>query len=306
MTVPARLLELVDLFLDHVIFDFCEEDLGSGRAGPIRGTVVTTSSHFALARAVVKPSMLPDFFSSFWDDGRGDQGEHFKALDAAADRVEHILVGQRAAIGDPRFLRVEIDVAKLRQFHDYLGCPAQAKMGIGLIRFFGELLDFVQKLLVLFMEMFELGDLSFAVVLGEDKGAVDEVAVFAKEFAVASGLKIFPGEFGVLAFGGIRGDRIADLVGGELLEEGFKIDVPVVRLAELSPFQIVKFIGGKLIDEFVRGVLSHDHRGKKHGVEWDVVFADELDVVGLGVEPIVFPGVGFVVLSCAHSWVAEI
>ena len=73
----------------------------------------------------------------------------------------------------------------------------------------------------------------------------------------------------------------------------------------MPSFEIEKLVSGKLIDEFVGDILPHDHGGEKDGVERDIVFSDELDVVGFGVEPVVFPGVG-IALELAHSWVAEI
>ena len=128
-------------------------------------------------------------------------------------------MSQSAAGCNPRFFRIEIDIAELGEFHDHLACAAQVGNGSRPHRRLLRVVGLCPKTAGLARASVGLREFCFAVVVGKDKCAVDEVAVFAEEFVVAARLKIFPGEFRVLAFRGIGGDRIADLIGSKLFEE---------------------------------------------------------------------------------------
>src|SRR5690242_6259681 len=93
---------------------------------------------------------------------------------------------------------------------------------------------------------------SFTVILRKNKRSIDEVAVFTEQLCIAAHLEILPGKFRILIFRSIRCDRIADLIRGKLLKEGVKVYIPPFGFAELASFEIVKFIGWQLVDEFVR------------------------------------------------------
>jgi len=55
----------------------------------------------------------------------------------------------------------------------------------------------------------------------------------------------------------------------------------------LLSFEVIKFIGGKLVDKLEGLLLPMVHGRKKDGVERDVVFADELDKFCMRIAPVI-------------------
>src|SRR6266404_2177207 len=143
----------------------------------------------------------------------------------------------------------------------------------GGIRFFcfpDKVSDFSKEFLINLVEMGGGGDFSFTLRLEKHESAVNQIPVLPKQLAVAAQLELFPGKFRVLVFRGIGGNRIADLISGELLEKCLQIDHPSVRLAKLPAFEVIEFVCRKFIDELIGYVLSHCHRGEKNRMERDV------------------------------------
>ncbi len=128
------------------------------------------------------------------------------------------------------------------------------------------------------------------VLAGQHEHAVHEVAQDVGQLVVDLVAEVAPREFAVLLFGHDGRQDVAHRVAafGEVREVLRHPNRPVPRRADFVAFEVHELVGRHVGREVVAPVFL-EQDGEDDAVEDDVVLADEVDEVGLGVLPPVAP-----------------
>ncbi len=136
------------------------------------------------------------------------------------------------------------------------------------------------------------------MLVGKGEHPVGQVAPGGQQLVVVAADELPPGKVGVASFRHRCGDVVADGVGVVAVENIRQPDSPVAALAELCPLDVHALVGRHVVGEvqpflgilLVEAFDAHQLGLPDHGMEGDVVLADEDIAAGVGIVPPVLPG----------------
>ena len=282
-------LEFVDLRLDGLVGDLLEEQLGGAYLVPF-GEEVGAAGVLPAHGAEVHDAV--HLVGGEGQEGGAEDGQ----VGAYLEREVHDR-GGALGVGLDEFPGLgvgEVLVAEACEVH-HLGQRLAEAVGLdGAAYALGEggqfADDFVIESGVRSPESGDGGHAALVELVGEDEGAVDEVAEDGDEFGVVLELEVLPGEVVVLGFGGVGAEGVAEdvLLAGELLQVLVEPYGPVAGGGDFVALEVEEFVGGHVGGQDV-GAVGMEHGGEDDAVEDDVVLADEVDEFAVGALPPFLP-----------------
>ena len=196
--------QLVELFLDDVVFNFLEKQRGLSQ-------LVTSLQQIGSPQLVPFEGVHVQHLTQFLAGERQERLECDSQISRQLQTdVQNGLTAFLVGLPDlPGFALCDIAIADAGQVHGFELCIAElelVKQGFHLLL---HVLEFLQSLAVDILQFSASRNDAVPILLGQLQGTVDEVAIDGNQFVVVAVLEILPCEVVVLGFRGIGCQHIS-------------------------------------------------------------------------------------------------